>query len=229
MKKLWDRLFPKYCRLPLLLVVCANFITYYATKLILPADISWWNLGCAVDEWLPVVPFFIVFYILAYFQWIGSYIGHCRAGVRVCYRIAAAALVAKLLCLVCFLVLPARIERPEMAGGGLFEWATRVIYSLDEPNNLFPSIHCLESWLCFRGAMLLPKKKPCYIAAQGALTLLVCASTVLIRQHYFADILGGILAAEIGLFISGRCGGWRLFETVQTPSVKAWLIAHSEE
>ena len=33
-------------------------------------------------------------------------------------------------------------------------------------------------------------------------SLLVCASTVLVKQHVFVDILGGIAVAEIGLLLS---------------------------
>ena len=35
-------------------------------------------------------------------------------------------------------------------------------------------------------------------------TLLVCASTVLVKQHFLPDIAGGILGAELGLLLSRR-------------------------
>ena len=36
------------------------------------------------------------------------------------------------------------------------------------------------------------------------MTLLVFASTVLVKQHVLIDVLGGLAAVEIGLFFSGR-------------------------
>lgn len=44
----------------------------------------------------------------------------------------------------------------------------------------------------------------------GALTVLVCASTVFIKQHYLPDIFAGILAVELGYLLTRLLGtvGW---------------------
>lgn len=228
MQKKLEWLLPKYVRLPLLLVVLFNMFVYYAPTRLLVTDAPRLDLSTALDDSLPCVPFFLLFYVLAYVQWIGSYLFHCRDSVQFCYRLAMADIIAKIICLLCFLLVPTQITRPEIVGDGFFQWGTRFIYSIDTPVNLFPSIHCLESWLCFRGAMMLQKKNVWYITAQGVLAVLVFASTVLIKQHFVIDIPAGILVCEIGLFLSGRCKLWRVFETVQTPSAKAWLRARQQ-
>lgn len=227
MRKLYNLLLPKYVRLPLLLVVLFNMFVYFAPSRLLVLDVPPYDLSVALDALLPSVPFFLLFYVLAYVQWVGSYIHHSRDSVQVCYRIAMADIVAKVICLICFVCIPTQITRPEIVGDGVFEWGTRFMYLIDEPVNLFPSIHCIESWLCFRGAMMLQKKNGWYIAAQGILAVLVFASTVLIKQHFVLDILAGIVVCEIGLFLAGRCGLWRVFNKVQTPSAKAWLKEHN--
>ena len=218
-----NRLLPKYVRLPLLLVVILNFLTYTLLPPLLVADESRIDITSPWDTTLPLIPFFLLFYVLAYVQWVGSYIFHSRDSVKVCYRIVAADLIAKLICLACFLFFPTTMVRTEVAGNGVFEWGLRFIYAIDKPINLFPSIHCLESWMCFRGALMLQKKNVWYITAQGVLTLLVFASTVLIKQHVLIDIAAGVLVCEIGLFLAGRCGLWKVFNKLQTPSAKAWL------
>ncbi len=225
MKSFLNTLLPKFLRLPLLLVVVINMAVYFIPSRLLVTDVDRFDLSLALDYALPLVPFFVVFYVLAYVQWVGSYLYHCRESVQLCYRIVVADIIAKLICLVFFLFLPTRIARPEIVGGGAFEWATGFMYSIDEPVNLFPSIHCLESWMCFRGAMMLQKKNKAYITVQGVLAVLVCLSTVFIKQHFIVDIPAGILACEIGLFLSCRCGAWRLGGKLQTPSAKAQLEA----
>ena len=35
-------------------------------------------------------------------------------------------------------------------------------------------------------------------------TLLVCMSTVFVKQHVFIDIIGGILVVEFGLFLTSK-------------------------
>lgn len=223
MQETLNRLLPKYVRLPLLLVVLVNMVVYYVPSRLLATDVPRYDLSLALDGLLPCVPFFLLFYVLAYGQWIGSHIFHSHDSVQLCYRLAMADIFSKVICLLCFVFIPTEITRPEIVGNGFFEWGTRFIYTIDAPVNLFPSIHCLESWLCFRGAMMLQKKRAWYITVQGVLALLVFASTVLIKQHFVIDIPAGILACEIGLFLSGRCKLWRVFETVQTPSAKAWI------
>lgn len=223
MQKILNWLLPKYVRLPLLLVVLVNMVVYYVPSRLLATEGPRYDLSIGLDALLPCVPFFLLFYVLAYVQWIGSHILHSRDSVQLCYRMAMADIVSKMICLLFFLFLPTQITRPEIVGNGIFEWGTRFIYTIDAPVNLFPSIHCLESWLCFRSAMMLQKKNAWYITAQGVLALLVFASTALIKQHFVLDIPAGILVCEIGLFVSGRCKLWRVFEKVQTPSAKAWL------
>ena len=49
-----------------------------------------------------------------------------------------------------------------------------------------------------RGA-LASRQRPWVKAAMTVMTLLVCASTVLVKQHLVLDIAGGIAAAELGL------------------------------
>lgn len=226
MREKIDWLLPKFVRLPLLLAVVINFSVYYIPSRLLVTDVSRYDLTFALDKMLPCVPFFLLIYVLAYVQWIEGYVFHCRDSVQLCYHIVTADIISKAICLLCFLLIPTEITRPEITGDGLFEWGTRFIYTIDDPVNLFPSIHCLESWMCFRSAMMVQKKNGWYIAAHGIFAVLVFASTVLIKQHFVIDIPAGIIACEIGLFLSKRYKLWRVFNKVQTPSAKAWLAQH---
>jgi membrane-associated phospholipid phosphatase len=76
------------------------------------------------------------------------------------------------------------------------------LYSIDAADNLFPSIHCLESWVCFRGIMLVKDKSKIYTPIVLIFTLLVFASTVCLKQHVVADIVGGVLVSEIGFAVA---------------------------
>lgn len=225
MKKLYDTLLPKYVRLPLLIVLLMNFFAFSVTPYLLGDGVHRYDFTLPLDEQIPFVPFFLLFYVLAYVQWVGSYIGHCRLGVEPCYRMVAADLIAKLICLLFFLFLPTQMTRPEITGDGFWEQGVALIYAIDRPINLLPSVHCLESWMCFRTAMQLPKKNGWYITAQGVLTVLVLASTVLIKQHLVLDIPTGVLIAEVGYQLANRTGLWRLTDKLQTPSARRALKA----
>ena len=84
----------------------------------------------------------------------------------------------------------------------MFGWILGVVYRCDSPLNLFPSVHCVESWFDARIA-LAEKGCPRWLKiAMPVMTALVFASTVLVKQHYLIDILGGVLAAEAGLLLT---------------------------
>jgi membrane-associated phospholipid phosphatase len=42
--------------------------------------------------------------------------------------------------------------------------------------------------------------------------VLVFASVLLVKQHFFADVLGGIAVLELGLFLSKRLRAWRIYD-----------------
>ncbi len=223
MRAIYDWLLPKYVRMPLLMVLAVNMFVYYAPGRLFCTNVTRYDLSIALDLLLPTVPFFLLFYVLAYVQWVGGYIFHCRLGVRLCYQIVTADIIAKALCLICFIAIPTVLVRPELKDSSFWSWATGFFHNIDVPINLFPSIHCLESYMCFRAAMMLPKKNMPYIIFQGVFTVLVFLSTVLIKQHFVVDIPAGIVVCEIGLFLSKRCGLWRLFNKFQLPSAKKWI------
>jgi len=228
MKRLYNFLFPKYARFPLLLVLLMNSFVFWVVPTIQDwfgvtrYDLTDWPF--VIDSVLPFIPAFMLIYVLSYVQWVGSYIYHSRDSRALCYRMTNSDLIAKVIVLAVFLLLPTGDYsgglQPEVVGNGPFEWLTRLIFAADKPISLFPSIHCLESWMCFRTATMMTKRNRWYITAQFVFTLLVFASVVLVKQHFFIDILGGIVVAEIGLFVYKTWDKTHLFEKVQLPSAR---------
>lgn len=203
MKEKRRQIIPKYAYIPLLTMLIMNFIVYNGSK-IFTNSLYHYNASIIIDAYIPFVPFFISFYILAYVQWIVGYIRIAKEDKETCYHFCTAEVIAKLLCLFFFLVFPTTIVRPEVTGNGIWEMLTRFIYSADAPVNLFPSIHCLESWMCFRGTMVLKNVSKKYKIGMFVFTIFVCMSTVFVKQHVFIDIIGGILVVEIGLYITKK-------------------------
>lgn len=216
MKAALDRLLPVYTRLPLALVVGMNMLAYYGTRLI-GVHLRHYELALPLDAAIPFVPAFIVIYILAYVQWITGFVRTAAESREVCYRYLSGEIIAKIICLILFLLLPTTLIRPEVSGNGLFERLTRLIYSMDRPDNLFPSLHCLESWLCFRGALARKGTGRAGKMFSLIFTLSVFASTVLVKQHVLVDILAGVAVCEIGLLISKCTGADRVLRRLNRP------------
>ncbi|MBP5159414.1 MAG: phosphatase PAP2 family protein, partial [Lachnospiraceae bacterium] len=76
-------------------------------------------------------------------------------------------------------------------------WLLNVIYFFDLPNNLFPSIHSLKSWLCF-AAVRDERRVPAWFKGFSfVLAVLICVSTLYTKQHVAADALAGVFVAEV--------------------------------
>ena len=201
-REAFERFLPAYTWLPLLAVLIANFVCYFVPKALLGGR-SLHLLSTALDDALPRIPAFIFIYVLAYVQWFLSYFIIARDSRERCARIVSGDLIARLLAMTVLILWPATLVRPPVEGTDLASRVMDFIYRADSPaTNLFPSMHCLASWLCFRGSLGLRKMPRWYAWAQGVFSLLVFASVVLVKQHVWPDILGGVAAAELGLLLS---------------------------
>lgn len=161
------------------------------------------NLEIPLDQKIPFVPAAIIPYVMAYAQWALGYIVIARDSKETCDEVLSAELVAKAITFAIFMAFPTTMTRPKVTGNSLIEQIIKTIYVVDMPRQLFPSLHCLESYLVWRGISRMKKKPPkAYTAAMGAMTGAIVASTVLVKQHTVVDIAGGIALAEFGLFCS---------------------------
>lgn len=198
-------IYPTYSILPIAAMLGMNMVAYMGTRIFTTGRYHY-NIESPLDRMLPLVPFFVVFYVLAFAQWITGYLLIGREKKEYCYRFFLGEIIAKAICLVIFLVFPTTLNRPEITGNGIFERLLAFIYSVDAADNLFPSIHCLESWMCWRGCRKLTQTRlpGWFSGANLVLTLLVFASTVLCKQHVLIDIAGGVAVVEIGLFLAPK-------------------------
>lgn len=214
MREKMKRFIPDYALLPLVLVAATNFLVYGGAR-VLTAGRVHYDLTTWPDTKIPFLPVFVIPYVLAYVQWIAGFIMIGRESRDLCDTMLSGELIAKLISGLCFLILPTTILRPEITGSGICDRLTGLIYAVDAADNLFPSIHCLESWVVLRGALKIRKAPGWYMPLMLVSTLLVFASTVCLKQHVFVDIIGGIAVAEIGFAVSNRFGGRRIFERLR--------------
>ncbi len=189
---------PRNTVIPLCLVALANLVAYVGARVInLLADRSYINMTTSIDMGMPVLPFFAIIYVLAFPFWVGTYIYVSRMSDEKCYRLATADIAGKLLCGLVFIILPTQNVRPVVETTDFSSWLLNVIYFFDLPNNLFPSIHCLKSWLCFAAVRDEQKVPMWFKGFSFVLAVLICVSTLYTKQHVAADALAGVFIAEM--------------------------------
>ena len=95
------------------------------------------------------------------------------------------------------------MTRPEIQGTGLWDQAVVLAYMIDTPDGLFPSIHCLVSWFCWIGVRSREDLPPALKWFAFVFAVLICISTVTVKQHVIVDVLGGVILAELCYWLTG--------------------------
>ena len=110
---------------------------------------------------------------------------------------------AKGICLLFFVFFPTTIERPAFGNTTIWDELLHFLYRYDTPDNLFPSIHCLIAWLCWAGIRGNRQVSLPWRISALLMAVLVCISTLTLRQHVLADVFGAVLLCEICWQLAG--------------------------
>lgn len=186
---------PHWILLPLVAFIWNQVI--YQGAFFLTASRHHFDFALPVDSTIPLIPWTIVIYYGCFLHWGLHYICVAKLGNRNTRQFYAADFLIKSVSFLFFLCLPTVMHRPGVTGTGFWNDTIRFLYWMDKPYNLFPSIHCSVSWLCWisvRKNTQVPKWYR-YFALIAAIA--VCLSTLTTRQHVLVDIAGGLLVAEV--------------------------------
>lgn len=151
-----------------------------------------WNLRTSLDVALPVVPPFVIPYVslnpLVYF----TLIVFLLFRTKIFQSAALAMITAWFVSYFFYFFFQTEVIRPVLTGTDVFTKMIQGVYAGDNPFNDFPSLHTSIStilaihWFRF-------DRRAGIIAAIW--TTLIVMSTVLIKQHYVADVVSGLLLA----------------------------------
>jgi membrane-associated phospholipid phosphatase len=162
----------------------------------LSASMNGYNPGIGLDEATPLMPAWMLIYATVFpVGFLPIFVIRDKALMR-----ATALACASALCIafVVFLAFPVQMDlRPEsVPTDSFFQWALGLTYWADAPSNCLPSLHVALSILgglcCFKADRLV-----------GGIALvfavLIAPSTMLVKQHYFADVVTGV-ALALGVY-----------------------------
>lgn len=205
LSKWMGRLLPNHIGIALIVTLLWNQMIYQGTKL-LAQNWPHFDLSLPLDARIPFLPWTVSVYFACFLFWGVNYILCARREKVLAYRFLSADFFAKMICGVCFLLLPTTNTRPAVGDQGGWNLLMRVLYQIDSAENLFPSIHCLVSWFCYIGVRG-QKDVPGWYRRFSCLTAVaVFASTLTTKQHVLLDVFGGILLAEFSFWFVQRSG-----------------------
>lgn len=163
-----------------------------------PPSVSYWvSYWPAVDDAIPFcAPFVLAYYLwYPYMVFTGLYLAlrHPDCFRRYMQFIA----LGFTLSILFFLVLPngQNLRPAAFSEDTFFTRLVGLIYSVDTNTNVLPSIHAMGSVAVLIAAYDCPRFRPWVRLLYALVAMLICASTLFIKQHSILDIFAGILFA----------------------------------
>lgn len=206
-----NKLIPSYARLPLCVVVVFNFSVYFLSRMFAEGR-KHYILSSPLDSQIPLIPWTIVIYAGCYLYWIVYYLYCSGLDKERGLQFLLADILGKIVCAFCYTLFPTTMMRPEVTEPGIWNDCIRILYQLDPADNLFPSLHCFISWLCYIGVRGNRKVPVRWRIFALIFSILVFLSTLTTRQHVIIDVFAGVLLAELCYCIASKVPVLNLLE-----------------
>ncbi len=194
------RLLQPYVLKTYIILGALQLMSFYPTRLALPY-LPVHMLGSPLDELIPFRPAWVIVYFLSFPFWIFSKLWIISESREQAHRFSAYYTLALIFTAAAFLLYPCTIQRPEITGTGLFDDLMRLVYFVDDPKNLLPSLHVLATYFCWRGMRGCRTIPKWYKVFSFIFIFAVCLSVLFVKQHAAVDIPTGILFAEVPIQI----------------------------
>lgn len=185
----------------MLLYIPCFVLLFFITERVVPTT-GYWVSYLPLDDSIPFCEFFVIFYVLWYPLLLGTAAWLLIHDDDTCSLYCRFIIIGFTASLVFCLFFPNGQDlRPAVfANRNVFSQLVGLLYSVDTNTNVLPSMHVIGAMgACF--GVFRSKTAPRWMRiAVLALTILINASTVFIKQHSILDVFVGV-AISAGLYI----------------------------
>lgn len=151
-----------------------------------------------IDNYIPVVPFFVIFYVVWYFMIAIVPFMISRRDRSLFHIYIWTYNLMFFAALITFILYPTMVEIPELKTTDFFSWLLNIIYEKDYPPiNCIPSGHTMACTIMIICTILCNKMKVSTKATIIIINTLTIFSTVLTKQHALIDLFYGALYTAV--------------------------------
>lgn len=175
-----------------------------------PADYPGLHIvHCPLDDMIPFCEWFVIPYLLWFLYIPAVFLFLFYHSKNEFYRICAYEFTGMTICLLIYTIFPNGLDLrlTEIEHGNILTELVQFLYKSDTPTNVCPSIHVfatLSAHLCLIKSphMKELKSRQKIKKFSWVLTVLICLSTVFLKQHSVIDVICGILLSIVMYFIT---------------------------
>ncbi len=198
---------PAFSHLKLLLGWVGYFILFFLTENLIPVE-KCTPVHCFLDDIIPFCEWFLIPYFGWYLLIVVSLLYFALYNVDNFKRLQIFIIVTQVLAMIIYIAFPNRQDlRPIVFPRDNFLTdCTRLLYSLDTNTGVCPSLHCAYS-IGIASVWLKEKEARWYVKAfVTVFCILVCLSTMFVKQHSALDFLAALPVCLLAELIA--CGSW---------------------
>ena len=176
-------------------------VLYFLTQL---RDIDYNLVHVSLDDMIPFLPVFVIPYVVWYVYVPGGMLYNFFVDKNAFCKQILTVISGMAISIIIFCIYPTTVDfRPSAEGDGFFLWVCRLLFSNDKPVNVLPSMHCFEAVIIHLTAFRNEKLRRNIMLRIGSiiLSVLICLSTVFIKQHSVVDLVSGVALAYILYFL----------------------------
>ena len=202
--RLSNLLSPAFRHVLLLLYWPAYLLSFILIERLCPAP-AYHTVRCALDDLIPFCEWFIFSYASWHVSllWMSLYtLAYDIAAFR---RFMWNLILTTAIAIAVYLIWPSQqLLRPDLSALGRENLLTRavgLIYAVDTNTNVCPSLHCIGGFAILFAALDMPRfRTRGWTVFFVIFALLICASTVFMKQHSAVDFFAALPVILIGWF-----------------------------
>ncbi|MDD3223275.1 MAG: phosphatase PAP2 family protein [Clostridium sp.] len=162
------------------------------------------TLITSIDRSIPFVRQFVIPYVMWYPMVPLVFIYICVKDKENYCRMIISFAFSLITCYIIFFFFQTTVPRPAVTGNDVYSNLVKLIYSIDNPYNCFPSIHVMICALMIEGIWKTRNKSNVVAVIVTFIGISVMLSTVFIKQHVVLDGVSGIMVASIVYFLANK-------------------------
>lgn len=193
---------PEFRHVLLLLYWLAYLLSFILLERLLPAA-TYNTVWCKLDDLIPFCEWFIFPYMSWHVSLLWMSLYTLAYNIPAFKRFMWYLILTTVLAEIVYVIWPSQqLLRPDLAALGRSNLLTKlcgIIYTVDTNTNVCPSLHCIGGFAILFAALDIPRfRTKGWTVFFVIFALLICASTVFMKQHSIVDFFAAIPVILIG-------------------------------